>query len=132
MDYIKKADGKSAKESRIYHVDSIYEGDELNQRFLQLKANVCDINPAFVKKCITGMEQDFILLMEKAQDYIRQHFLDDEEKLLCMLQECVFGYYVIAPLIEDKAVSDIKVLSWDHIVIKANGERYVSDITFFD
>ncbi len=132
MDYMKKADVRSARESRIYHVDSIYEGDEINQRFLQLKANICDINPAFVKKCITGTEQDFIMLMEKAQDYIRQHFPGDEERLLLMLRECIFGYYVILPLIEDKAVSDIKVLSWDHIVVKANGERYVSDITFFD
>ena len=132
MDYIKMAEGKEVKESRVYHTDSMYADPKISKKFLMLKAGVCDINPALVKKCISGTEQDFIMLMEKAQEYIRSHFPEDEEKLLVMFRECVFEYYVLTPLIEDKAVSDIKVLSYDRIVVKANGQRYVSDVSFFD
>ena len=114
-------------ESDVYETDSIYSDPEMNQKFLQLKANVCDLNPAFVTKCITGTEQDFIMLMNRASDYVELRFpsLDeaDKKQLIEMFRQCVFGYYVLTPFIESKQVSDIKVLSFDHIVVKANGER---------
>ena len=93
-----------------------------------------DLNPALVTKCITGTEQDFILLMNRAKDFIESMFpktgLEEKNILLEMFRECVFGYYVLTPLIVAKDVSDIKVLDFDHIVVKANGERYVTDIRF--
>ena len=52
--------------------------------------------------------------------------------LLEMFRQSVFGYYVLTPLIESKEVSDVKVLDYNHIVVKANGERYVADISFYD
>lgn len=123
-------------ESQRYQVQSIFSDEEMNRLFLQLKANVCDLNPALVTKCITGTEQDFIMLMDRASDYVNLRFGELEEskkaQLVEMFRQCVFGYYVLTPLIESKEVSDIKVLSYDHIVVKANGERYVADISFFD
>lgn len=78
----------------------------MKERFQQLKANVCDLNPALVAKCITGTEQDFILLMNRAKDFIRERFrqtsMEEEKRLLQMFKECVFGYYVLTPLIEEK------------------------------
>ena len=47
-----------------------------------------------------------------------------------MLSDAVFGYYVLTPLILSKEVSDIKVLAYDHIVVKANGQRYLTDVSF--
>ena len=122
--------------SDVYETESIYSDAEMNQKFLQLKANVCDLNPALVTKCITGTEQDFIMLMNRASDYVelRLASLEEEKKkqLIEMFRQCVFGYYVLTPFIESKQVSDIKVLSFDHIVVKANGERYVTKVRFFD
>lgn len=43
----------------------------------------------------------------------------------------VFWLYVLAPLILSKDVSDIKILDYNHVVVKAGGERYLADVSFF-
>ena len=135
LNYEKKSKCKLQLESKIYKFPSIYQDEERNRKFLQLKANVCDLNPALVIKSITGTEQDFIMLMNRAKDYIERSFpmadMELRKQLLEMFRQCVFGYYVLTPLIVAKDVSDIKVLDYDHIVVKANGERYVADVKFF-
>ena len=135
LQYQKKTDGSLIQEPSLYKVSSIFKENELADMFLKLKANVCDLNPALVTKCITGTEQDFIMLMNRAKEFVEFNYPragpDVKRKLLDMFQQCVFGYYVLTPLIIAKDVSDIKVLGFDHIVVKANGERYVADISFF-
>ena len=135
LQYQKKTDGFLIQEPSLYKVSSIFKESELTDMFLKLKANVCDLNPALVTKCITGTEQDFIMLMNRAKEFVEFNYPragpDVKRKLLDMFQQCVFGYYVLTPLIIAKDVSDIKVLGFDHIVVKANGERYVADISFF-
>ena len=135
LQYQKKTDGSLIQEPSLYKVSSIFKENELADMFLKLKANVCDLNPALVTKCITGTEQDFIMLMNRAKEFVEFNYPragpDVKRKLLDMFQQWVFGYYVLTPLIIAKDVSDIKVLVFDHIVVKANGERYVADISFF-
>lgn len=135
LQYQKKTDGSLIQEPSLYKVSSIFKENELTDMFLKLKANVCDLNPALVTKCITGTEQDFIMLMNRAKEFVEFNYPragpDVKRKLLDMFQQCVFGYYVLTPLIIAKDVSDIKVLGFDHIVVKANGERYVANISFF-
>ena len=134
LSYEPKASSKLIQHSEFYPVFSPYKENSLSEKFLQVKANICDLNPALVAKCITGTEQDFILLMNRARDFIRDRFPiisgEEEKKLLEMFQQCVFGYYVLTPLIENKEISDIKVMDYDHIVIKAKGKRYVADCSF--
>lgn len=133
--YKRKGYGKLILQSERYMKHSLFKDESLNQKFLQLKANICDLNPALVTKCITGTEQDFIMLMNRARDYIRGFgdiSNEDQSQLLEMFRQCVFGYYILTSLIEAKEVSDIKVLDYNHIVVKANGDRYVADISFFD
>jgi len=136
LKYEKKSKGELQLESKIYSFPSIYQDKERNRKFLQLKANVCDLNPALITKCVTGTEQDFLMLMNRAKDFVMTHYpetSEDEKKtILEMFRQCVFGYYVLTPLIESKEVSDVKVLDYNHIVVKANGERYVADISFYD
>ena len=135
LDYKKKALWAPVLESGIYRSDSLFKKNELTDMFLKLKANVCDLNPALVTKCIAGTEQDFIMLMNRAKEFIEFNYQravpEVKKQLLDMFQQCVFGYYVLTSLIIEKDVSDIKVLSFDHIVVKANGERYVADVSFF-
>lgn len=135
LDYKKKSDGELLQESSIYHVESAYDNKNVRKQFQELKANVCDLNPALVTKCITGTEQDFIMLMKRASDYIDRNFVNcsenDRKQLLEMFSHCVFGYYVLTPLILSKDVSDIKILDYNHVVVKAGGERYVADVSFF-
>lgn len=120
--------------SQIYKVKSFYQHEQLRQPFIHLKANVVDLNPATVTKCIQGTEQDFIMLMKKAKDYLNSSNIQVNEKgkaaLLELFQDCVFGYYILTPLIKDKKVSDIKVLSWNKITCKVNGDRYLTNLSF--
>ena len=135
LEYEPASDGRLIDQSAIYQVESKYSVPKLQDIFLELKANVCDLNPALVTKCITGTEQDFIMLMNRAKDYMDRNFpncLEETRKcLLEMLSDCIFGYYVLTPLILSKEVSDIKVLDYNHIVVKANGERYLTDVSFY-
>ena len=135
LDYKKKSGGELLQVSSIYHVESAYDNKNVRKQFQELKANVCDLNPALVTKCIIGTEQDFIMLMKRASDYIDRNFVncseDDRKQLLEMFSHCVFGYYVLTPLILSKDVSDIKILDYNHVVVKAGGERYVADVSFF-
>lgn len=135
LNYEKESDGKLLQESCIYHVESVYDEMDLRDRFLELKANVCDLNPALITKCITGTEQDFLMLMKRSSDYIDRNYVNcsEEEKkqLLEMFSHSVFGYYVLTPLILSKDISDIKILDYNHIVVKAGGERYVADVSFY-
>ena len=54
--------------------------------------------------------------------------LVDEE--IARFEKYMWGYYIIEPLLMDKDVSDIKILSYDNITYKKNGERFVSDLRF--
>lgn len=133
--YEKRSTGFLIQNSKAYHVESIYDDKRLQEMFLELKANVCDLNPALITKSITGTEQDFLMLMKRASDYIEANYFgvneEERKQLLTMFSECVFGYYVLTPLILSKEVSDIKVLDYDHIVVKANGDRYLADVSFY-
>lgn len=74
------------------------------------------------------------MFMNRAGDYLARHHPelseDMRKTLMEMLSDAVFGYYVLTPLILSKEVSDIKVLAYDHIVVKANGQRYLTDVSF--
>ena len=136
MQFEKKALQPGTRESRIYPVKNAYQSPDLMKQFQLLKANVCDLNPALVAKCIMGTEQDYIMLLNRANDFITSSMADcpqeTKKRLLDMFVDCVFGYYVLTPLIRAKEISDIKVYSYDHIVVKANGERYETDLAFYD
>ena len=120
--------------SDIYHVTSLYDNENLKNAFLMLKSNIVDMDTATVTKCIQGTEQDFAQLMAKARDYInyslRLEGSSVADILLDLFSDCVFGYYILTPLIKAKEVSDIKVYAWDRITVKANGNRYLTDLKF--
>lgn len=136
LEYIKESDpSKDYYTLKEYKVKSRYQHRQLHQAFLQLKANVVDLNSSMVVKCLQGTERDFLMLMNRAKDFLNDTTtinINDKGKtvLLQMFQDCVFGYYVLTPLMEDEMVSDIKVLSWNHIVCKIKGDRYITNLSF--
>ena len=118
---------------KIYQVTSLYEHYQIKNDFINLRANIVDLNPAMVTKCIQGTEQDFIMLMNKAKEFLKVSCKQNEAVhtiLMDLFQECVFGYYVLTPLIKTPDVSDIKVYKWDQISCKANGKRYMTNLSF--
>lgn len=71
--------------------------------------------------------------LEEAEKYIAEFFeVSDEEReeLLAVFEQYIFGYSRISPLIDDKAISDIRIISHDNIRVKKHGQRMDGRITF--
>lgn len=117
----------------IYPITSLYDYPGIRNDFINLRTNIVDLNTANIVKCIQGTEQDFLMLMKKAKEFLNASFCgNDAEKamLLDLFGECVFGYYVLTPLLRAPDVSDIKVYKWNQITCKANGKRYMTNLSF--
>lgn len=71
--------------------------------------------------------------LEDAMDHMGAHYDVDEAmaaETLRMLEQYVFGYAVLTPLLEDPDISDVNCVAWDNIRIKKKGIRQKSDIRF--
>lgn len=71
-----------------------------------------------------------ILLYLKLQGIILDEI--DSRELLHMFEQYVWGYGTLQELIDDKDISDIKVISHDNIRVKVKGKRRKSHVTFQD
>lgn len=71
-------------------------------------------------------------LAEAARHISAYYSLNEPEKaqLLEQFKQYIFGYSRLSPLIDDKSVSDIRVVEYDNIRIKKKGRRMSSDIVF--
>lgn len=71
-------------------------------------------------------------LAEAARHISTYYSLNESEKsqLLKQFKQYIFGYSRLSPLIDDKSVSDIRVVEYDNIRIKKRGKRMSSDIAF--
>ena len=71
-------------------------------------------------------------LMKKVAEYLLAKKVDHEiiDEVLRKFYDYVFGYHILEPLINDENISDIKVLRYDNVRIKVNGERKSSEIKF--
>ena len=54
----------------------------------------------------------------------------EQRKLLEDFEQYIFGYSRLSALINDRTVSDIRVVSYDNIRIKRKGQRMAADIAF--
>lgn len=71
--------------------------------------------------------------LAEAQSYITAHYHMDAgrtEKLLSDFEQYIFGYSRLSPLIDDHSVSDIRVISYDNIRIKREGQRMDAGLSF--
>ena len=55
---------------------------------------------------------------------------EEDEELLKAFEQYIFGYSRLSPLIDDAAVSDIRVVSFDNVRIKREGRRMDSGVSF--
>ena len=118
---------------KVYEISSLYDYEPIKNDFINLRANIVDLNTANIVKCIQGTEQDFFMLMKKAKEFLDVSFRGNDATkamLLELFNDCVFGYYVLTPLLKAPDVSDIKVYRWDQITCKANGKRYITNLSF--
>lgn len=132
MNYEKIKVDKDLKEKKTYCAKEILSEEE-QKIFLRLKANVADLNKSMVKKCLQGLESDYLNLLKRVDVYLLEtEKLSKEEasKMRDYFCDYVFGYYILSPLLDDERVSDIKVIDYNHVTVKVSGERMVSDVSF--
>lgn len=70
---------------------------------------------------------------EKVREHIRFTYNEEEEtseQAIAMLQDYIFGYSRLTPLINDPEISDIRCIAYDNIRIKKKGQRMDSGIRF--
>lgn len=75
-------------------------------------------------------KEDFLA---EAKEYIHKYYANvskPEEKIFREFEQYIFGYSKLSGLIDDKAVSDIRVLSYNNVRVKRKGKRVHTDIAF--
>ena len=71
--------------------------------------------------------------LAEAASHIASYYPSAEEerkRLLEDFEQYIFGYSRLSGLIDDRAVSDIRVVSYDNIRIKRKGQRIAADVAF--
>lgn len=71
--------------------------------------------------------------LQEAEQHILQYYdisKGECRKLLKAFEQYIFGYSRLSPLIDDMTVSDIRVVSHEHIRIKREGRRMDAGIAF--
>ena len=74
--------------------------------------------------------------LQEAREHIqRRHLAEDvsgAERILEAFEQYIYGYSKLSSLIDDKSVSDIRVISHDNIRVKRYGQRMDAGIVFSD
>lgn len=82
-----------------------------------------------MKKGILGKEE----FLAEVRGHIRHYYglpPEEETRLVKSFEQYIFGYSRLSPLIDDKEISDICVISFDNIRIKKEGKRMDAGIAF--
>lgn len=92
----------------------------------------------------TGGKQQSLMLMRKGQ-LTKEAFLREAERhilgyyhleagaaqeLLEVFEQYIFGYSRLSPLIDDRDVSDIRVVGYNNVRIKRKGKRMAAEVAF--
>lgn len=82
-----------------------------------------------MKKGVLGRE-DFLA---EVRSHIATHYQKNNrqtEELITAFEQYIFGYSRLSPLIDDRSISDIRVIGYDNIRVKRDGQRMDAGIAF--
>jgi pilus assembly protein CpaF len=71
--------------------------------------------------------------LEEAKAHIQEYYEvahEEREELLTAFEQYIFGYSRLSPLIDDTAISDIRIVSHDNIRVKKEGQRMAGGVAF--
>jgi len=71
--------------------------------------------------------------LQEAKTHVTQYYEMPEperKKLLVAFEQYIFGYSRLSPLIDDRTISDIRVVGYDNIRVKREGKRMDAGIAF--
>ncbi len=74
--------------------------------------------------------------LQEAREHVKRRHLAENpselERILDAFEQYIYGYSKLSPLIDDRSVSDIRVISHDNIRVKRHGQRMDAGIRFAD
>ena len=82
-----------------------------------------------MKRGTLGREE----FLDEVREHIRHYYglpPEEEAELVRSFEQYIFGYSILSPLIDDKEISDIRVISFDNIRVKKEGERMDAGLSF--
>lgn len=82
-----------------------------------------------MKKGVLSRE-DFLA---EVRSHIATHYQKNNrqtEELITAFEQYIFGYSRLSPLIDDRSISDIRVIGYDNIRVKRDGQRMDAGIAF--
>ena len=117
--------GNNNDESNFKDINEIVDVivEDLRENNAQL---ITDINQKIVDPSI--LEEEIIIIIDK-----NKFFLDTDSERKVIIQKVkdnIFGWGIIQALIDDKDVSDIKIVRRDSVIKKTLGKRSKSDVEF--
>lgn len=71
--------------------------------------------------------------LQEVKNHIHAHYYRDDgrpERLLHEFEQYIFGYSRLSHLIDDERISDIRVISYDNVRIKKEGQRMDGGVAF--
>lgn len=71
--------------------------------------------------------------LEEAEQYAQASYAISPRQvreLISLFEQYIFGYSRISPLIDDREISDIRIVSYDNIRVKKQGKRMDAGISF--
>lgn len=71
--------------------------------------------------------------LEEAEQYAQASYAISPKQvreLISLFEQYIFGYSRISPLIDDREISDIRIVSYDNIRVKKQGKRMDAGISF--
>lgn len=104
-----------------------FSKEKLNQLFSETINYFTTSEKNFLKRTQAG-EIPLKNFMNGVVDYVHRTKKippEDEKFFFEKIERCFFSYYVLIPAINDPNITDIKVLSPDHINVKINGKQHV-------
>ena len=74
--------------------------------------------------------EDFLAEVKQFVQEMYDLAAEESQKLVDMFEQYIFGYSRISPLIDDREISDIRIISFDNIRVKKKGKRMDAGICF--
>ncbi len=113
--------------------ESIYAGMDDKELFQELK-NALLYSKAGInlEELLAGNDPD--KFMREVNGYIERIYKVTGEKLKRFdeyILRYIFGFHVLTELMQEKDVTDIKVLAWDNVRVKRLGKREAGEVIFW-
>lgn len=113
--------------STVYNCNSMNE-DQLFEDLIEYFTNVDTKSLNLVNRGVKTKDT----FQSEVKNFLKSRRVDESvcEQISKRYEKFLWGYYILDDLINDPAVSDIKILSENNVRIKKSGHRFTSEVKF--